>query len=100
MYALTLWAAFVGLEFIATAPHTVRLISKKFGIFKGPVIFGWVFAAHQSGSAATTYGAAFTHDLRLTYAPAFLFADAACFLATALIIVSRSFTPNLLIENG
>jgi predicted MFS family arabinose efflux permease len=100
VFALTLWAVFFGLDFIATVPPTVRLISKQFGIFKGPVIFGWVFAAHQSGSAAATYGAGLTRDVLQTYAPAFLFAGAACFLATALIILYQRFTPNLIIESG
>ena len=99
-YALTIWAVFFGLDFIATVPPTVRLISKYFGTVKGPVIFGWIFASHQFGSAAASYGAGFTREALQSYVPAFLLAGAACFLATALIVAYRSFSSNFMVERG
>lgn len=89
--ALTIWAVFFGLDFIATVPPTVRLIGKAFGTVSAPVVFGWVYAAHQFGSAAAAYGAGFTRDNMLSYNPAFITAGAACFLATAMIIGYRGF---------
>lgn len=91
MAALTLWAVFFGLDFIATVPPTVRLIGKAFGTVGAPIVFGWVFAAHQFGSAAAAYGAGLTRDNLMTYNPAFIVAGAACFLATAMIIGYRGF---------
>lgn len=91
--ALTIWAVFFGLDFIATVPPTVRLIGKAFGTVSAPIVFGWVYASHQFGSAAAAYGAGLTRDTMQTYDPAFLTAGAACFLATAMIISYRAFTP-------
>lgn len=93
VYALTLWAVFFGLDFIATVPPTVRLIGKLFGTVSAPVVFGWVYAAHQFGAAAAAYGAGFTRDAVLSYVPAFLAAGAACFIATAMIIGYKSLVP-------
>ena len=93
VFALTLWAIFFGLDFIATVPPTVRLVGKLFGTVSAPVVFGWVYAAHQFGSAAAAYGAGYTRDSFMSYVPAFFTAGAACFLATAMIIGYRSFAP-------
>lgn len=91
--AMTLWAIFFGLDFIATVPPTVRLIGKLFGTVSAPVVFGWVFAAHQFGSAAAAYGAGYSRDALFSYMPAFLIAGAACFAATAMIMSYKAFTP-------
>ena len=48
---------FFGLDFIATVPPTVRLISKHFGTVKGPILFWWIFAAHQVGAARAALSA-------------------------------------------
>ncbi|MGB2107350.1 MAG: MFS transporter [Candidatus Puniceispirillum sp.] len=89
--AMTLWAIFFGLDFIATVPPTVRLIGKLFGTVNAPVVFGWVFAAHQFGSAVAAYGAGYSRDTLFSYAPAFLIAGAACFAATAMIMSYKAF---------
>tara|TARA_B110000503_G_scaffold7768_1_gene10575 strand:+ start:19 stop:1305 length:1287 start_codon:yes stop_codon:yes gene_type:complete len=90
VYALTLWAIFFGLDFIATVPPTVRLTGKFFGTVNGPIIFGWIFAAHQLGNAFAAYGAGVIRDSALTYLPAFLTAGLFCFLASALILFLRN----------
>ena len=89
VYALTLWAIFFGLDFVATVPPTVRLTSKYFGTVNGPVLFGWIFASHQFGSAIAAYGAGFTRDSLLSYVPAFLFAGLLCFVATLMILTFK-----------
>ena len=89
VYALTLWAIFFGLDFVATVPPTVRLTSKYFGTVNGPVLFGWIFASHQFGSAIAAYGAGFTRDSLLSYVPAFLFAGLLCFVASLMIITFK-----------
>ena len=67
VYALSLWAIFFGLDYIATVPPTVRLTGKFFGTVNGPVVFGWIFSAHQFGSAFAAYGAGVTRDNFLSY---------------------------------
>jgi predicted MFS family arabinose efflux permease len=89
IYELTLWAIFFGLDFIATVPPTVRLSGQYFGTVNGPLIFGWIFAAHQGGAAFAAYGAGISRDFFISYVPAFLLAGLACFVATGLIMYFR-----------
>ena len=91
IFALTLWAMFFGLDYIATVPPTVRLTSKAFGVVTGPVVFGWIFSAHQFGSAFAAYGVGLSRDSLLTYLPAFIVAGLFCFFAAILIFVFRLF---------
>ena len=93
MFALTLWAIFFGLDFVATVPPTVRLAAQSFGPAKGPVLFGWIFAAHQLGGATAAYGSGVIRDSALTYMPAFLTAGIACLMATALFVMVRTVRP-------
>lgn len=90
VFALTLWAVFFGLDFIATVPPTVRLAGQFFGPAKGPVLFGWIFAAHQFGAAFAAYASGVTRDSVLTYLPAFVVAGLACLLAVALLGLIRA----------
>jgi predicted MFS family arabinose efflux permease len=90
VYALTLWAIFFGLDFVATVPPTVRLTGQAFGAKMGPVVFGWIFAAHQAGASVAAYGSGASRDMLLTYMPAFVIAGMACFLAAALFVGSRA----------
>ena len=90
IYELTLWAIFFGLDFIATVPPTVRLAGQYFGTVNGPLMFGWIFAAHQGGAAFAAYGAGLSRDFFISYVPAFLLAGFSCFVATALIMFFRT----------
>jgi sugar phosphate permease len=90
---LTIWAVFFGLDFVATVPPTVRLTARHFGAVKGPVVFGWIFAAHQFGSAAAAFGSGVIRDSVLSYLPAFVAAGVACFVAVALIAMIRESRP-------
>lgn len=91
--ALTIWAVFFGLDFVATVPPTVRLAGQHFGAAKGPVLFGWIFAAHQFGSATAAYGSGVTRDSILTYLPAFVIAGVLCLLAAFLFAAIRAARP-------
>ena len=93
VFALTLWAIFFGLDFVATVPPTVRLTAQYFGAARGPVLFGWIFGAHQLGSATAAYASGVTRDSVLTYLPAFVAAGLACLLAVALLALLRSPRP-------
>ena len=85
-YTLILWAIFFGLDFIATVPPTVRLASKHFGTINGPILFGWIFAAHQTGSAIAATSAGWARDTLLSYVPSFISAGILSGLAVFLII--------------
>ena len=43
---------FFGLDWVATVPPTVTLCREAFGVEKGAIVFGWVFASHMIGAAA------------------------------------------------
>jgi sugar phosphate permease len=87
IYGLSLFAMFYGLDWIATVPPTVKLATAAFGSERGPMIFGWIFAAHQIGSAAAAYGAGLTRTLMFTYTPALYAAGAACVVAACAIFL-------------
>lgn len=93
VWALTIWAVFFGLDYVATVPPTVRLISQNFGAVKGPVLFGWVFAAHQFGSAAAAFGSGAIRDSVLSYLPAFIVAGVACLVAVLLLAMLQKPRP-------
>jgi sugar phosphate permease len=91
-YGLSIFAIFYGLDWIATVPPTVRMSTQTFGREKGPVVFGWVFMAHQLGAATAAVGAGITRDMLATYLPAFAFAGVAC-VVTALAVLLLRKTP-------
>jgi MFS family permease len=89
-YGLSLFAMFYGLDWIATVPPTVRLAAQAFGRERAPLVFGWVFAAHQLGAATAAFGAGWSRDQFLTYLPAFYLAGATCLVAAvACLLVNR-----------
>ena len=47
---LSVFALFYGLDWIATLPPIMRLITNRFGKIDAPVVFGWIFIAHQVGA--------------------------------------------------
>jgi predicted MFS family arabinose efflux permease len=83
--SLTLFAAFYGLDWIATVPPTVRLTASAFGPQRSGVAFGWIFASHQVGAAVAAFGGGLARTLLGAYAPAFYVAGVAC-LAAAMAI--------------
>jgi len=90
LYGLSLFAMFYGLDWVATVPPTVKLASAAFDKQRGAMIFGWIFAFHQLGSATAAYGAGLTRTVLLTYSPAVYAAGAACLIAAlAIFLVPR-----------
>jgi predicted MFS family arabinose efflux permease len=76
---------FYGLDWVATVPPTLALCREYFGA-RAPVVFGWVFASHQVGSAIAAYGGGVVRDLTGSYDPAWYAAGALCLLASTLSI--------------
>ncbi|WP_295956698.1 MFS transporter [Rhodoferax sp.] len=90
LYGLSLFAMFYGLDWVATVPPTVKLVSAHFSKERAGMIFGWVFAGHQLGSAVAAYGAGLTRTVMFSYTPALYVAGAACLVAATAILLAKS----------
>jgi len=88
-YGLSLFAVFYGLDWIATVPPTVKLTAKAFGREQAPLVFGWIFTAHQLGAAFAALSAGVSRDALASYLPAFGAAGAACIVASAAALMIR-----------
>jgi len=56
-FVLIAFVVFYGLDWVATVPPTIALATKHFGVTQAPLVFGWIFAAHQLGAAFAAYAA-------------------------------------------
>ena len=92
MFGLSAFAIFYGLDFIATIPPTVRLTVRKFGREQAPLVFGWIFAAHQLGAGVMALVAGESRDAFASYLPAFLGAGVICLAAAASLLLLRGRT--------
>lgn len=93
IYGLSIFVVFYGLDWIATVPPTVRLTAQTFGREKAGLVFGWIFAAHQIGSAVAAFLGGVARTTFLTYMPAFVVAGAACLIAAiAVMLIGRQWS--------
>jgi predicted MFS family arabinose efflux permease len=81
---LLVFAVFYGLDWIATVPPTLRLATEAFGKEDGPVVFGWVVAAHQVGASVAALGAGLIRTVLGDYQVAFLISGTLCLVAALL----------------
>ncbi|MBR0680093.1 MFS transporter [Roseomonas eburnea] len=89
LYGLAFFAVFYGLDWIATVPPTVKLAGQAFGREKAPIVFGWIFTAHQLGAALAALLGGLSRDALASYLPAFYLAGAACLVAAVLALGAR-----------
>ncbi|GBL21325.1 hypothetical protein EMGBS4_13850 [Acidimicrobiaceae bacterium] len=61
-----------GLDWVATVPPTVALCVERFGVKRGPLVYGWVFAGHQVGAAVAATGAGYLRDTTGSYKSSFV----------------------------
>ncbi|MCW2993236.1 MAG: transporter, partial [Conexibacter sp.] len=87
--ALTAFTIFYGLDWIATVPPTVALVTQRFGREKGLVAFGWIFAGHQLGGAAAAFAAGAVRDSAGTYDGVFVVSGLLCFAAALMLAAVR-----------
>jgi sugar phosphate permease len=85
-YGLPLFAIFYGLDWIATVPPTVRLTTKAFGTERGPIMFGWIAAAHQLGAALAAFTAGALRANLGTYLEAFMLSGLLCLVAALMVL--------------
>jgi predicted MFS family arabinose efflux permease len=83
---------FYGLDWVATVPPTLALCREHFGA-RAPVVFGWVFASHQLGSAVAAFGGGVIRDVTGSYDLAWFGAGALCMVAAVLSISIRRNPP-------
>jgi predicted MFS family arabinose efflux permease len=79
---------FYGLDWVATVPPTIALCRNYFDT-RSPVVFGWVFAAHQLGAAIAAAGAGRLRDVQGNYDLAFYLAAGLCGVAALLCLNIR-----------
>jgi predicted MFS family arabinose efflux permease len=89
---------FYGLDWVATVPPTVMLCRDRFGAEDGPIVFGWVFAAHQIGASAMAFGAGVVRDHTDSYNPAFYTGAALCVVAAVLSLSIRRVVPAVVVR--
>ena len=77
---------FYGLDWVATVPPTVLLCRQVLGPQLTPVIYGWVFAAHQIGGSAAAFGAAVLHTKFGDYATAFYISGFMCVITSYFVL--------------
>jgi MFS family permease len=91
--SLLLFIVFYGLDWVATIPPTMALVRAHFGA-SAPVVFGWVFAAHQLGAALMALAAGVVRDHLHTYDAAWYAGGGLCLVAGVLsLAVARSRAP-------
>jgi sugar phosphate permease len=72
-YGLSLFSMVYGLDWIASAPPTVRLMSSVVGTERIGIMVAWITVIHQIGSASAAYFAAVLRIAFGTYFEAFIF---------------------------
>lgn len=87
IYGLSLFVVFYGLDWIATVPPTVKLTAQTYGREKAGLVFGWIFAAHQIGSAVAAFAGGAVRSAYANYLPAFFVAGLLCLVAAVLVLL-------------
>jgi predicted MFS family arabinose efflux permease len=91
--SMVAFIVFYGLDWVATVPPTLALCREFFGA-RAPVVFGWVFASHQVGSAFAAFGGGLVRDVTGSYDLAWFLAGALCIAAAAMsFLIPRSLRP-------
>ncbi|PWW23414.1 sugar phosphate permease [Geodermatophilus normandii] len=86
--SMVAFIVFYGLDWVATVPPTLALVREHFGA-RAPVVFGWVFASHQLGSAFAAFGGGVIRDVTGSYDLAWFLAGGLCLAAAAMSLSIR-----------
>ena len=73
-----------GLDWVATVPPTVTLCREIYGVERGAIVFGWVFASHMVGAAIAAAVSGWIRVSAGDYATAWWLAGILAFVAAAL----------------
>jgi MFS family permease len=87
------FAAIFGLNYISTVPATTALTARIYGRYSVGELSGWIFFAHQIGSAFGSLVGGYLYDRFGDYTVAFHSAAFMAFVATALVLAIRERPP-------
>jgi predicted MFS family arabinose efflux permease len=85
-FGLLLFIVFYGLDWVATVPPTIALTADIFGRRNMAVVYGWIFASHQLGSAAAASAGGAMRVWLGDYQVTFIAAGLLCLIASGLVI--------------
>jgi sugar phosphate permease len=85
-FGLSLFSVLFGLDWLASAPPTVRLLTRVVGPERIGVMVAWIFAIHQIGSATAAYLGGLLRIAFGTYFNAFVVAGLLLFAAAAMML--------------
>jgi MFS family permease len=88
-FGLLLFIVFYGLDWVATVPPTISLTAAAFGQRNMAVVYGWIFASHQVGSAAAAYAGGALRVWLGDYQVTFIAAGLLCLIACGLVVRIR-----------
>lgn len=93
--SIVVFIVIYGLDWVATVPPTIALCREIFGE-RGPLVFGWVFAAHQVGAGIASVLAGLVRDQTGQYTAAWFAAAGLCAVAAVVsgAIVRRARIPS------
>ncbi|WP_435748986.1 MFS transporter [Microbacterium sp. PMB16] len=90
--SIVVFIVIYGLDWVATVPPTIALCREVFGD-KGPLVFGWVFAAHQIGAGIASILAGIIRDHTGQYTFAWFAAAGLCAVAALVSATIRRHGP-------
>ena len=94
-----MYAAFYGLDWVATVPPTVKLAGDVFGEENAAIMFGWIAASHQVGAAVVAWLAGVLRTRTGDYSMAFFLSGLLCVLAAFLaFFIGSASKGKLLVE--
>src|SRR5262249_9827722 len=78
---MSIFTVFYGLDWIATVPPTVKLVTDAFGPRDAGIVYGWVVASHQVGAGMAALGAGIIRTAFGEYRMAFMTSGILCLVA-------------------
>jgi sugar phosphate permease len=85
-FGLTVFSVFYGLDWIASVPPTVRLLSRVVGSERTGIMVAWITVIHQLGGAGAAYLGGVLRISFGTYLEAFVLSGLLCVLAALMVL--------------
>jgi sugar phosphate permease len=85
-YGLSLFSMFYGLDWIASVPPTVRLLTRTVGVERVGIMVAWITVIHQVGGASAAYLGGVLRIAFGTYLEAFMLSGLMCIGAALMVL--------------